>query len=308
MTPGIADITYEEVIIANPGNQDDPSTKYGRVDYIYKIGKYHVTIQQYTAFLNAIAATDKYSLYNTNMTNIPNVAGILRTGEPGNYTYSVMDNDGSSANRPITSISWFNAARFANWMSNGQPNGEQNNMTTENGAYALNGAISGASIPKNSINPNTNAAPLFYIPMENEWYKAAYYDPTLNEGAGGYYRFATRSNSIPGNTAGDAENQANFISDETGYPITHSFAFSTTVNYLTDVGAFTNSASYYNTFDQTGNAWEWITKDDGHYLMLPLRGGAYTSSPFVMTASYSLYTILDTLSPNVGVRLASPAS
>jgi formylglycine-generating enzyme required for sulfatase activity len=28
-------------------------------------------------------------------------------------------------------------------------------------------------------------------------------------------------------------------------------------NYLTDVGAYTSSASPYGTFDQGGNAWEW---------------------------------------------------
>lgn len=297
-------VTYQQVTIANPSNENDPTTGFGRVDYVYKMGKYHVTIGQYTEFLNAVATTDTYSLYNSNMTNLINVAGIRRTGAQGSYSYSVMDNDGSSADRPITSITWFNAARFANWMSNGQPTGLQISTTTENGVYNLNGAISGASIAKNTTNPNTDAAPLFYIPEENEWYKAAFYDA----GAQAYYRFATQSNDIPGNTAGSSTNQANFISDETGYPITHSFSFSTSVNYLTNVGAFTNSGSYYGTFDQNGNAWEWTTKNQGGHLSLPLRGGAYTSSPFVLASSYSLYTLLNIISPNVGMRLASPNS
>ena len=47
-------------------------------------------------------------------------------------------------------------------------------------------------------NPNTGAAPAFYIPTENEWYKAAYYSPTKG-GNGGYYTYATQSDTASGN-------------------------------------------------------------------------------------------------------------
>ena len=298
-----ATVNYEQVSIGNPGNANDPLTGLGRVDYVYKIGKYEVTIGQYTEFLNAVASTDPYALYTTAMESALNVAGIARSGSSGSYTYSVINNQGSSAERPIGFVNWFDVARFANWMSNGQPiTGVEDETTTEDGAYALNGATSGASVEKRAINPNTSASPTFYIPLENEWYKAAYYD-----GFGGYYRFATQSNEVPGNTVGSSPNQANFISDETGYPVTHSFAYSSVDNYLTNVGAFTSSASFYGTFDQTGSMWEWTTNEAGDFLSLPVHGGAYTSSPFVMVSSYSLYSVLGVLAPNVGMRLASRA-
>lgn len=251
--PADAEVTIDWVTVGDPGNASDPapfgffSNSYGDVANAYRIGKYEVTIGQYTQFLNAVAATDLYGLYNTSSGTNLNVAGIMRSGSSGSYTYSVMDNGGNSANRPITYVSWFDAARFANWMQNGQGSG-----STETGAYTLNGATSGEAP---AVNPDAQ----FYIPTANEWYKAAYYSPVLNSGSGGYYRYATQSDSAPGNIIGGAANQANYRADlETGnFAVTQSPDFVNAQNYLTDVGAFTNSASYYGTFDQSGNVYEW---------------------------------------------------
>ena len=131
-----------------------------------------------------------------------NIAGIEQIRVSEAYGYSVIGPSGadfgqSGANRPITYVNWFDAARFANWVSNGQPTGSQDSTTTENGAYALNGATSGAAPAANAINPNTGEIPLVRIPTENEWYKAAYY-----RGGGsnaGYWAFATMSDASPGN-------------------------------------------------------------------------------------------------------------
>ena len=102
------------------------------------------------------------------------VAQISRSGSSGTYTYAVMN---STGNRPITYVSWFDCARFSNWMSNGRPSGAQNSTTTENGAYNVNGATSGNAVGVNATNPNTGLAPTYRMPLENEWYKAAYYRP-----------------------------------------------------------------------------------------------------------------------------------
>ena len=211
-----APVTYDLVPVGNAGNANDPATGnlYGGVAYDYQIGKYDVTIGQYTAFLNAVAATDTYSLYNANMGTDQNIRGISRTGSPGSYSYSVIGPDGvvngqSGANRPITYVSWWDSARFANWVANGQPTGAQTSKTTENGAYNVNGATSGIAPARNVTNPNTGATPTYVIPTENEWYKAAYYSPVLNSGSGGYYTYATQSNATPGNVIGSGANQAN---------------------------------------------------------------------------------------------------
>jgi formylglycine-generating enzyme len=301
-------ITYELVPVGNPGNANDPATGgiYGGVAYDYQIGKYDVTIGQYTDFLNAVAKTDTYSLYNASMGTIPNVAGISRAGSSGSYTYSVMNNGGNSANRPITYVSWFDSARFANWMANGQPTGIQTGTTTENGAYNVNGATSGNAVAKNATNPNTGLTPAFYIPLENEWYKAAYYSPTLNSGSGGYYSYATQSNTAPGNAVGSGANQANYNNGV--YSVTQSASYSSSQNYLTDVGAFTNSASFYGTFDQSGNVYGWNDVNGTAGSSRGLRGGDWLSGAFDLSSSFGFTIDPSVEDLNVGFRLASPVA
>ena len=100
-----------------------------------------------------------------------------------------------------------------------------------------------------------------WIPSEDEWAKAAYYNPNLNDGTGGYYTWATQSNDYPGNSIGALPNQANipnyvdirFANTPLNPFISPAFG----PNLLTAVGAFTSSPSYYGTFDQDGNVTEW---------------------------------------------------
>jgi hypothetical protein len=138
--------TTDTVSVGNPGNPGDtryPSggvPSFGGVDYTYNIGKYEVTAGQYTEFLNAVAATDTYGLYNTSMGNVPALgANIQRSGSSGSYTYSVA---ADWADRPVNYVSWGDSARFSNWLHNGQPTGPQGLSTTEDGSYFLNGATS----------------------------------------------------------------------------------------------------------------------------------------------------------------------
>ena len=88
-------VTIDMVTVGNAGNANN-TTGYGRVVYDYQIGKYDVTIGQYTAFLNAVAATDTYSLYNGSMATNLNVAGIAQNGSSGSYTYSVIAPSGTT--------------------------------------------------------------------------------------------------------------------------------------------------------------------------------------------------------------------
>ena len=309
VAPARAGITYQQVTVGNAGNAGDTRTGAntlgkGAVAYDYQIGKYDVTIGQYTSFLNAVAVTDTYSLYNSRMGTNLNIAGISQTGGSGNYTYSVI----GSANRPITYVSWWDSARFSNWMANGQPTGAQSSTTTENGAYNVNGAISGNAVAKNSTNPNTSAAPTFYIPTENEWYKAAYYSPTLNSGSGGYYAYATQSNTAPGNVVGSGANQANYNNGV--YSVTQlGGGADVNQNYLTDVGAFSGSGSFYGTFDQSGNMLQWNDLDGAGGSSRGLRGGSWDySGAFYVSSSYSDSDAPSGENSSIGFRLASPVS
>ena len=298
-----ATVVYDLVPVGDPGNAADVGG-FGSVAYEYQIGKYEVTIGQYTEFLNAVAKTDTHSLYNVGMATYLNFAGISRAGNDGSYIYSVINNGGDSSNRPIYGVSWFNAARFANWMANGQPTGAQSIRTTENGAYNVNGATSGNAMAKNAINPNTFAAPTFYIPTENEWYKAAYYSPEHGGiGSPGYFLYATQSDAVPGNVIGGAANQANYYNGVLS--VTQSANQELSQNYLTDVGAFSGSGSFYGTFDQSGNVEEWNDRTVGGDSERGFRGGAYWDG----TGSMSRKT-MGVAHPDstCGFRLASPNS
>ena len=174
--------TSKFLFIGDKGNDVD-STGLGAVGINYYIQQSEVTNGQYCDFLNSVAKTDTYDLYISDMM-------ITRTGESGNYRYSP---NLTYRDRPVIHVTYWNAARMANWISNGRPVGVQDATTTEDGAYII---VDGLSIqPVNAINPNTLAAPICFIPTEDMWYKAAYY-----KGGGtnaGYWQYATQYNVVP---------------------------------------------------------------------------------------------------------------
>lgn len=272
-------ISIDTVPIRNPGNVDDShGAGYGGVAYEYRIGTTEVTNAQYVAFLNAVAVSDPFGLYNEAMGSNTR-GGILRSGADGGYSYSVKpDAVGQGpgggnygyANKPVVYVSWGDAARFSNWLHNGQPTGAQNGGTTENGAYALNGALTNDVL----LAVARNASATWFIPSEDEWYKAAYYDAT----DGTYDDYPTHTNTLPNNNIPslDTGNSANFKSGtitpgSPGYP-------------FTDAGAYSNSSSAYGTFDQAGNVFEWNEAVLSSSYR-GLRGGAYDNSYLAMQAA-----------------------
>jgi formylglycine-generating enzyme required for sulfatase activity len=310
-------VTIDMVTVGNPGNAADTSG-YGAVNYEYQIGKYEVTIGQYADFLNSVASDDPNGLYDVWILNSGNVAGISRDGVPGAYTYNadgprgqIFTGANSPRNRPVTYTSWYDAARFANWMSNGKPAGPQSATTTENGAYNLTNILIGQAPARNAINPNTGLAPAFFVPTENEWYKAAYYSPLLNAGQGGYYAYATQSDTLPGNLIGGGANQANWYNGEkySVKQVREGFA-SGQQNYLTNVGAFTGSPSFYGTFDQNGNVLEWNDLSGVLGTRRGLRGGGWQDYfGWTQLSAFSR----ETANPEsayqvVGFRLAAPVA
>lgn len=220
----------------------DTTTGLGSVNYGYQIGMYEVTAGQYTEFLNAVAATDTHGLYTGVMAN-PSYSGILRTGTPGNYAYTV---DLAHSTRPAQFISFWSAARFANWMANGQGGAG----TTETGSYTLTpGAIASNTVTR-------NAGATWVIPSEDEWYKAAYYKG--GSLSAGYWLYPTQSNTLPGNNTTDpGGNNANLA---LGGPYPNPIIPPQPLEpgyYTTTVGNFINSPGPYGTFDQAGNVAEW---------------------------------------------------
>lgn len=292
-------VTLNMVTVGNVGNANDPvtvtGTVFGAVNYEYQIGTYEVTIGQYTEFLNAADpnGTNPNGIYNNSMATDANIRGIqYSSGATSGQKYSVI----GSPNRPITYVSWFDAARFANWMGNGQGSG-----STETGAYTLVGGQTSGTAP--ARNPGAQ----FYLPTQNEWYKAAYYSPLLNSGSGGYFIYATQSNADPGNVIGSGSNQANYAPGGV-YSVPQAAGYSASQQYLTDVGAYTNSPSYYGTFDQNGNARELVSSDFNADTLCVIRGGDwYSAFAGIMGANFGPTSSLSAESPYIGFRLTELA-
>jgi formylglycine-generating enzyme required for sulfatase activity len=269
---GVPDFTP----IGDPGNPPDTAANCvapscGSVAAPYSIGTYEVTNLEYAAFLNAVAESDPNGLYNPGMASDAR-GGITRSGSPGSYAYSVKP---GRDYEPVVFVSFWDAARFANWLHNGQPAGAQNAGTTEDGAYTITpGGVSANSVVRN---PGAQA----FVPSENEWYKAAYYDPLL----GDYWNSPTSSDLAPASEPppGGA-NSANVW--EGTYALTGSASFDAGFDYLTPVGSYGSSASPYGTFDQGGNVWEWNeTIDPGAPAYRGLRGGGWDDNPSYVAKS-----------------------
>lgn len=259
-----ATVTIEWVTVGNPGNAADPLTGYGAVGYEYQIGKYEVTNAQYGAFLNAVAKTDSYGLYNTSMSSY----GITRSGSSGSYSYNVTT---ALANRPVVYVSWFDAARFANWLANGQGIAD-----TETGAYTLNSATSGIF--------TKNAGAQVYIPTEDEWYKASFFSGATST----YFYYAIGQNTI-------TDSDANYGA----------------AGSILNVGSYSGNPSAYGTFDQAGNVAEWndaIIITGGPNNNRGVRGGAWSdNSQSWLRASQRDNHAPDYEYFDAGFRLASAA-
>jgi sulfatase modifying factor 1 len=268
ITSASATVTMDWVTIGDINNAADPLTGYGAVDHAYRIGKYEVTNAQYGEFLNAKGQSNDYGIYNSNMPTY----GITQSGVSGNFSYTVTT---ALANRPVVLVSWFDAVRFANWMTNGQGNADM-----ETGAYSLNGAASGIIF--------ANAEAKFHIPSQDEWYKAAYY----NAVNAAYSLYPNGRDTI-------SEADANYGGS---------------VGSSTDVGSYSDDASSYGTLDQSGNVWEWNDATSSDSDTPRLLGGAYdmcmaTGGPPPSSYRHAINEYEESVGipsyGNVGFRLAS---
>lgn len=285
----------EFVTVGDPGNLPD-STGLGSVAAVFNIGKYEVSNREYAEFLNAKAASDPHSLYNLKMASSP-MGGIIQGGAEGALAYAVKP---GYENMPVVFVSFFDAMRFTNWLQNGS-----GNSNTETGAYTLS---LGGLAPR-------NAGARFWIPSENEWYKAAYYQPAAAGGdADSYWFYPTRSNSPPNSRNGSSSdpNSANFYSDDAlpngfndGFAKTGSIVLLSTQNYLTEQGAFSKAASYYGTFDQAGNAWEATDVIFSLEQGRGLSGGSWRFDDSDLAPSFRYFNKPDAENDLIGFRVAT---
>jgi formylglycine-generating enzyme required for sulfatase activity len=149
----------------------------------------------------------------------------------------------------------------------------------------------------------------YWIPTENEWYKAAYYDPSPEGPKDHYWLYPWKSDVLNGRPA-------NFYNGT--YTVTGRPNLSLLRTFLTDVRGFSGAPSYYGTLNQAGNVEEWTEGDafsggpNGFIGGPRPRGGHWNGpsdqAPSRMSSFYSYP--LDANGPGalVGFRIATVAN
>ena len=205
---------------------------------------------------------------------------------------------GGSAYQPARGVSWNGAARFVNWLNTSKGFSEAYKFTTLGGNDNIE--LWQAGDPGfDAANPFRNRNAHYFLPSEDEWYKAAYYDPAKNSGAGGYWDYATGSDTAPTAVAGGTASGT----------AVYNQTFATGPADITNAGGL----SPYGTMAQNGNVWEWnetalYTTNDPANDERRIRGGGWNVPDFVLSSSYdrrSADTYPDRQDPLVGFRVAA---
>ena len=250
------------VPIGNGGNGNDAGTggSYGGVAYDYRMGTHEIS----QGTVNAA------------------VAGGL-TGMTAGYW---------NVNQPSTNLSWYQAAGFVNWL---------NTSMGYQSAYRLNPTMTALTLWSSAEawqyggeNLYRHKDAYYFLPSEDEWYKAAYHK---NEGiTADYWNYPTASNAVPmavasGQTAGTA--------------VYHLGAFS----FPSDV-SLAGGLSSYGTMAQGGNAYEWtesasdgVNSSSSEYRSF--RGGFWNITETYLRSSSRNYNYPSVADWTVGFRVAS---
>lgn len=241
------------VKVAYPGNGKDPLYGRGCVPYSFEIGKYEITNLQYADFLNAVASkSDPFRLFHEDMQS-GIVGGIDRRKNGDEFVYSVKP---GWEERPVTYLSWYMLARMANWYHYGKPRTGQSELgTTEGtdsqGAYDTRAfpIALGATVELSRLPDRRNPGARFWIPSNDEWYKAAYFDP-LKPGERKYWDYPLMTDNSPNNSTPPGDRStANYQTTQLGIGEPW---------YVARVNDYPNAASFFGVQGMAGNVWEWI--------------------------------------------------
>jgi hypothetical protein len=257
--------TIDFVTIGNPGNPADTGTTrtYGAVGSPFRMGKYEIS-------------EDMITKANT-------LGGLL------------ISKDTRGVNVAATSVSWNEAARFVNWLntSSGYSPAYKFAMQPGGGGYTGNESLvlwtaSDSGYDAGNLYRNANAH--YFLPSENEWYKAAFYSGSGTT----YYDFATGSNTEPTMVVSGTLSGTAVFGGQAG-PAT-----------ITQAGGL----SPYGTMGQGGNVWEWNESafdglNSSSSENRGFRGGSFNDTASFLDSFFRLDAPPAYSDSNVGFRVAS---
>ena len=193
--------------------------------------------------------------------------------------------------QPVANVSWYQAAAFVNYLNTSTGHAKAYNLDA--GATSLTlWTPSDAGYDASNLYRNSNA--FYVLPSENEYYKAAYYDPNKVGGAG-YWLYATGSDTIP--TA---------VVSGTG-------AGTAVYNSLSAQPAAVDQSgglSPYGTMGQNGNVYELLESardgvNDVSSENRAMRGGGFNNPEGAMRSSFRNFTAPTSTVTSIGYRVAS---
>jgi formylglycine-generating enzyme required for sulfatase activity len=230
-SPGGAVVTLKTVRVGKPGNpsvgivpftdaiyrscKEPPQSEQGclmvgGVNYSYGIGQLEITVKQWVAFLNTAdpSGRDPHRLYSASESSSawPKYGQIdYSSRSRSGHHYSVASPEW--ADKPYGFANFLRAARFVNSLYNGRLLSKQASSEgafryvtyrvrlsrqTERGMYSLAAA--------RRAGPSRSRKSGFVIPSQNEWIKAAYYDPN-GGGTYSYWKYPTNPGVFGDGTA-----------------------------------------------------------------------------------------------------------
>ena len=244
-------VTVDWRNIGNPGNPayfGNPGFPggVGSVNYNYQMSRTETTRGQFAEFLNAVASNPSAPSYVTTLFSGSAGFGITRTLSGGSYSYTA-----TSPTSPITNVSWTMAARYVNWLNNGQPTITSGsaawNSALNSGAYTMadTRANSVSTVLPRAISTTPDLTQKYFLPNVNEWVKAAHYNPA---GAGSWNTWQTGVSSPTPTATSVASGGSNTAVFGTGVAVPGYAAL--------PVGSVPNTQSPYGLYDMLGNVTE----------------------------------------------------
>lgn len=161
------------VVIDDIGNANDSRTGYGGVNYKYQVSATQITVGDWVAFLNAVDPTDTmgFDPIGAGCGNDFCYAAYTYSGSTWSVTPFTDDGMNMSATEaaklPIDWLSLNMVARYMNWLATG-------NIDTGAFTFTDDGGVKG-NWPIATFNANY---PGPRLPLEDELYKAMYWDKT----------------------------------------------------------------------------------------------------------------------------------